>query len=82
MAEDNSDEEEQVPEHFAETLHSHTGWVDLENDPIPLPLSLDNIHNFFVTKRLRRDEVMTSKPFEKATGSIMLRKFTVLKCIT
>ena len=54
-----------MPEHFKETLESATGWVDLDDDPAPPSLSLQNIHQFFVTKRLRRDEVTASKPFEK-----------------
>jgi hypothetical protein len=62
---ESSDEEEQVPEGFTETVKSLTGWVDLEDNDTPPLLSLDNIHHYFVTKRLRRDEVTASKPFEK-----------------
>lgn len=64
IPEDSSDEEE-VPEYFDETIQTSIGWVDFENDPSPPALSLDNIHHFFVTKCLKRDEVTACKLFEK-----------------
>ena len=48
LPDDSDCEEEEVPEHFKETLESATGWVDLNDDPAPPSLSLQNIHQFFV----------------------------------
>ena len=59
------EEEEQIPEGFSQKLDSESGWVDLEGIAAAPPVSLDNIHHYFVTKRLKRDDVTASKPFEK-----------------
>ena len=55
----------EVPEHFMETLESVTGWIDLGHTSPPPPLSLENIHQYFVSKHLRSDDVTATKPFEK-----------------
>ena len=60
-----SDEEQPAPEDFIPTLESRTGWKDFEEVNTTLPLSLENIHDYFVTTRLKRDDVTASKPFEK-----------------
>ena len=66
MDEEASDEKEkQIPEGFCQTLESETGWVDLEGVAAAPPISLDNIHHYFVMKRLWRNDVTASKPFEK-----------------
>ena len=58
-------EEEQITEGFSQKLDSESGWVDLEGIAAAPLVSLDNIHRYFVTKRLKRDDVTVSKPFEK-----------------
>ena len=40
-----------------EALKAATGWVDLENT--------NNIHQYFVKRKVRKDQVTASKPFER-----------------
>ena len=60
-----SDEEQQEPEDFTQTLECTTVWNNWEEVNTTLPLLLENIHNYFVTTRLKRNNVTASKPFEK-----------------
>ena len=69
-----SDEEQQAPEDFTQTLECTTGWKDWEEVNTTLPLSLENIHDYFVTTRLKRDDVTASKPFEKGYRIFHARK--------
>ena len=69
------EEEEQIPEGFSQKLDSESGWVDLEGIAAAPPVSLDNIHHYFVTKRLKRDDVTASKPFEKGYRIYRAQKF-------
>ena len=55
-------DDETVPDLFFETIESSSGWTDITAHP---PVSIDNIHKYFVTTRLRRDDVTACKPFEK-----------------
>ena len=50
------------------------GWKDWEEVDTTLPLSLENIHDYFVTTRLKRDDVTASKPFEKGIEYFMHAK--------
>ena len=63
-----SDEEQQAPEDFIQTLESRTGWKDFEEVYTTLPLSLENIHDYFVIIHLKRNDVTVSKPFEKVSN--------------
>ena len=66
MDKEASDEKEkQIAEGFCQTVESETGWVDLEGIAAAPPVSLDNIHHYFVMKRLWRNDVTASKPFDK-----------------
>ena len=73
--EDSFTEELQEPSNFKETLQSLSGWAGLESTQPP-PLSLQDIHHFFVTKHLKRDEVTASKPFEKGYRIYHAKKVT------
>ena len=66
MDEEASDEKEkQVPEGFCQILQSETGWVDLEAVAAAPPMSLDNIHHYFVIKHLWRNDVTASKGYKR-----------------
>ena len=66
MDEEASDEKEkQVPEGFCQILQSETGWVDLEAFAAAPPMSLDNIHHYFVMKHLWRNDVTASKGYKR-----------------
>ena len=64
LPDDSNCEEEEVPEHFKETLESATGWVD----PAPPSLSLQNIHQFFACREMRLQLV---SHLRKDTGCFM-----------
>lgn len=61
---EDSDEDETAPEGFEEEIKNQTGWVDLEQATFP-PISLSNIHSYFVQRRIKREQVTATKPFEK-----------------
>ena len=61
---ESDNEEESIPSLFFETIESSSGWIDIEASTVP-PVSLNNIHQYFVTKCLKRDDVTACKPFEK-----------------
>ena len=45
-----------------------TGWVDLEstsNSNIIPKLSIKNIHQYFISKKVHKGQVTASKPFER-----------------
>ena len=49
---ESDNEEESIPSLFFETTESSSGWIDIEASTVP-PVSLNNIHQDFITKRLR-----------------------------
>ena len=49
-------DDETAPDLFIEFS---SGWTDITTHP---PVSIDNIHKYFVTTRLRKDDVTACKP--------------------
>ena len=64
---ENSDVEEERPDILDDALKDVTGWVDLENaNHLIMPkLSIRHIHQYFIKKKVRKDQVTASKPFER-----------------
>ena len=64
---ENSDVEEERPDVLDDVLKDTTGWMELENASntcIP-KLSIRNIHQYFIKRKVRKDQVTASKPFER-----------------
>ena len=60
-----SDEDDDViPDGFEEAIRDEGGWVDI-NAIDTTPLTPKEIHDFFVQRRLRKEQVTASKPFER-----------------
>ena len=62
---EDSDEDDTAPTWFEEEIKKSDGWVDLESTPNIPPLTLRNIHSYFIQKRLKREHITATKPFEK-----------------
>ena len=64
---EDSDVEEERPDVLDDALKDATGWVELENasNNIIPKLSIRNIHQYFIKRKVRKDQVTASKPFER-----------------
>ena len=62
---ENSDVEEERPDVLDDALKDATGWVDLESTNNITKLCIKNIHQYFITRKVRKDQVTASKPFER-----------------
>ena len=45
--------------------NASTGWVDLERAKDVPKILIKNIHRYFITKKVRKDQVTARKPFER-----------------
>ena len=61
---EDSDEEESPPAGFGESIADSSGWEDIENAQVP-PVALKDIHSYFVQRRIKKEQVTATKPFEK-----------------
>ena len=60
-----SEDENTAPDGFDDALCSTIGWISLhESKDIP-PLNIKHIHEYFITRRLKKELVTATKPFEK-----------------
>ena len=60
------DEEEEEPEEYTRAMEDKIGWHDIHSCASFIrPLTLKNIHYYFISKRVSRDNVTATKPFEK-----------------
>ena len=59
------DSDEVVPEGFEERIKESNGWVDVENTGNIPPITLTHIHSYFVQKRIKKEQITATKPFEK-----------------
>ena len=64
---EDSDVEEERPDVLDDALKDATGWVELENasNNIIPKLSIRNIHQYFIKRKVRKEQVTASKPFER-----------------
>ena len=64
---ESSDTEEERPDILEKAMRDDEHWVDLDdiNKTHVPPLSLHNIHRYFIKRRVRKDQVTASKPFER-----------------
>ena len=64
---EDSDVEEERPDVLDDALKDATGWVELENasNNIIPKLSIRKIHQYFIKRKVRKDQVTASKPFER-----------------
>ncbi len=65
---ESDDDEEQPPAGYEEVLQSTTGWLDI--DPAQLHVRIPNltvkhIHDYFIRRRIKKEHVTATKPFEK-----------------
>ena len=61
---EDSDNEER-PDTLDNAVKDSTGWVDLERAKDVPKILINNIHRYFITKKVRKDQVTASKPFER-----------------
>ena len=54
---EDSDEDDTAPTWFEEEIKKSDGWVDLESTPNIPPLTLRNIHSYFIHKQLKREHI-------------------------
>ena len=62
---EDSDTEEERPGVLDDALKDATGWIDLESANNMPQLSIKNIHQYFIKRKVRKDQVTASKPFEQ-----------------
>ena len=60
-----SDIGEERPGILDDALKDATGWIDLERTNNIPQLSIKNIHQYFIKRKVCKDQVSASKPFEK-----------------
>ena len=64
--EDSESEEDEPPEGFtAAVLEDRAGWAELAHSFSVPPVTIREIHSHFVKRRLKREHVTATKPFEK-----------------
>ena len=64
--EDSESEEDEPPEGFtAAVLEDRAGWAELAHSSSVPPVTIREIHSHFVKRRLKREHVTATKPFEK-----------------
>ena len=68
------DNEESPFDEFATTLKGDRGWSDIEATTQVPPLSLKHIHEYFIKRRIRNEQVTATKPFEKGYRIFAARK--------
>lgn len=57
--------QEERPGVLDDALKDATGWIDLESANNMPQLSIKNIHQYFIKRKVRKDQVTASKPFEQ-----------------
>ena len=72
--EESSDDEESPFDGFDTTIKGDSGWSDIEATSQVPPLSLKHIHEYFIKRRLRKEQVTATKPFEKGYRIFAARK--------
>ena len=60
-----SSDNEERPDVLDTAIRDTTGWVNLERAKDVPKLSINNIHHYFITRKIRKDQVTASKPFER-----------------
>ena len=61
---ESNEDDDVIPDGFEEAIRDEGGWVDINSIDTP-PLTLKEIHKFFVQQRLQKEQVTASKPFER-----------------
>ena len=62
---EDSDEDDTAPAGFEEAVKNEEGWVNLENATNVPTIMLRNIHSYFIQRRIKKEHVTATKPFEK-----------------
>ena len=64
---DSSDAEEETPNILEKAMRDDAHWMDLNDvDKTYVPaLSISNIHHYFIKRKVRKDQVTATKPFER-----------------
>ena len=62
---ESSDVEDERPDVLDDAIKDTKGWVDLERARKVPKLLINNIHRYFITKKVRKDQVTASRPFER-----------------
>ena len=62
---ESSNVEDERPDTLDKAIKDTTGWVDLEGANDVPNLFINNIHRYFITTKVRKDQVTASKPFER-----------------
>ena len=62
---EDSNVEEERPGVLDDALKGATCWLDLECTYNIPKLSIKNIHQYFIKRKFRKDQVTASKPFER-----------------
>ena len=63
---DSSDAEEETPNILEKAMRDDAHWTDLNDvDKTYVPaLSISNIHHYFIKRKVHKDQVTATKPFE------------------
>lgn len=72
--EESSEDEESPFDGFDTILKEDRGWSDIEATSQVPPLSLKRIHEYFIKRCLRKEQVTATKPFEKGYRIFAARK--------
>ena len=62
---ESSDAEDERQDTLDKAIKDTTGWVDLERAKDVPKLLINNIYRYFITRRVRKDQVAASKPYER-----------------
>ena len=62
---EDSDIEEERPGVLDDALKDATGWINLDSTNNIPQLSIKTIHKYFIKRKIRKDQVSASKPFEQ-----------------
>ena len=62
---ESSDVEDERPDTLDKAIKDTTGWMDLERANDVPKLFINNIHRYFIKRKVRKDQVTASKPFER-----------------
>lgn len=52
---EDSDEDETPPEGFNEEIHKLIGWVDVEDAGTIPPITIRDIHSYFIQRRIKKN---------------------------
>ena len=76
---DSSDVGEETPDILEKAMKDDAHWMDLNDvDKTYVPtLSISNIHHYFIKRKVHKNQVTATKPFERGSVSMMQKKYNV-----